>query len=62
MDVKSAYLHVPIECERYISQPEGFINSNDNNSDELVWKLMKSLYGLKQSGRNWRFVLNDFLS
>ena len=59
MDAKSAYLHAPIECELYISQPEGFINSNDNNSDELVWKLKKSLCGLKQSGRNWHFVLKS---
>ena len=58
MDVKSAFLHAPIECDIYVSQPRGYEKFIEEN---LVWKLNKSLYGLKQSGRNWHNLLDDFL-
>ena len=58
MDVKSAYLHAPIDCDIYVKQPEGY-----QQGDNLVWKLKKSLYGLKQSGRNWNATIhNHFMS
>lgn len=61
MDVIAAYLNAPIDCEIYMQQPEGYeIQSNDNV--KLVYKLQKSLYGLKQSGRNWNKVLHDHLT
>ncbi len=60
MDVKTAYLHAPIECEIYIEQPEGYeVKSKENG--KVVCKLKKSLYGLKQSGRNWNKMLHDYL-
>lgn len=52
MDVKTAYLHAPIDCEIYMEQPEGF-EKKSKTGEKLVCKLNKSLYGLKQSGRNW---------
>ena len=52
MDVKTAYLNAPIDCELYVEQPEGFIKYSETG-ERLVCKLNKSLYGLKQSGRNW---------
>ena len=61
MDVKTAYLHAPIECEIYIEQPEGYEVAS-KRGDKLVCKLEKSLYGLKQSGRNWNKMLHDYLS
>lgn len=57
MDVKTAYLHAPIDHEIYIEQPEGY-----EEGKGLVCKLEKSLYGLKQSGRNWNRVLHDCLT
>ena len=60
MDVKSAYFNAPIDREIYIQQPEGF-EKCDKNSNELVCKLKKSLYGLKQSGRNWNNTLHTYL-
>lgn len=60
MDVKTAYLHAPIECEIYIEQPEGY-EVRSKEGDKFVSKLEKSLYGLKQSGRNWNKMLHDYL-
>ena len=60
MDFKSAYLNAEVDCEIFLEQPKGFINKNDNNED-LVLKLKKSLYGLKQSGRMWNNLLHSFL-
>ena len=60
MDVKTAYLNAPIDCEVFLKPPEGF-PEKDSKGEPLVWRLHKSLYGLKQSGRNWNFVLSDFL-
>nr|GEW08887.1 hypothetical protein [Tanacetum cinerariifolium] len=48
MDVKMAFLNGELKEEVYVSQPEGFVNQ-DNPSH--VYKLKKSLYGLKQVPR-----------
>ena len=60
MDVKTAYLNAPIDCEIYMEQPEGFEISSENG-EKLVYRLNKSLYGLKQSGRNWNSMLHSYL-
>jgi len=60
MDVKTTYLNAPIDCEIYMDQAEGFEAPSSSNG-RLVYKLNKSLYGLKQSGRNWNNVLHCFL-
>ena len=57
LDVKTAYLNAPIDCEIFVDQPEGF----SRGGEKSVWKLKKSLYGLKQSGRNWNSVLHEYL-
>ena len=56
MDVKTAFLNAPIDCEIYVEQPRGY-----EKPGGLVCRLKKSLYGLKQSGRNWNNTLHDFL-
>lgn len=60
MDVKTAYLNAPIDCEIYMDQAEG-LQVPSGNERKLVYKLNKSLYGLKQLGRNWNCVLHCFL-
>ena len=60
MDVKTAYLNAPIDCDIYMEQPKGF-EKGGTNGEKLVCKLKKSLYGLKQSGRNWNNMLHSFL-
>jgi hypothetical protein len=48
MDVKRAFLHGDLKDEIYMEQPEGF---SQPEQEHLVYKLKKSLYGLKQSPR-----------
>jgi hypothetical protein len=50
MDVKTTFLHGDLEEEIYMKQPKGFVVKGKK---ELVCKLKKSMYGLKQSPRMW---------
>jgi hypothetical protein len=50
MDVKTTFLHGDLEEEIFMKQPEGYAVKGKK---ELVCKLKKSLYGLKQSPRMW---------
>ncbi|GKB32587.1 retrovirus-related pol polyprotein from transposon TNT 1-94 [Tanacetum coccineum] len=58
MDVKMAFLNGPLKEEVYVSQPEGFIDSEFQNH---VYRLKKALYGLKQAPRAWYDKLSSFL-
>ena len=60
LDIKTAYLNADIEEEIFVDQPPGFVKKNANGKS-YVCRLKKSLYGLKQSGRNWFNTLRDFL-
>ena len=57
MDFDTAYLNADLDCDVYVKQPDGFVEKPN-----MVWKLKKSLYGLKQSGRMWNTHLNKFLT
>ena len=48
MDVKSAYLHAPIDCELFVEQPQGF-SATDKDGKHLVYKLKKSLFKQSQA-------------
>jgi hypothetical protein len=58
MDVKSAFLNIPIKEEVYVEQIAGF---EDKEYPNHVYKLHKMLYGLKQAPRVWYECLRDFL-
>nr|GEW79773.1 hypothetical protein [Tanacetum cinerariifolium] len=58
MDVKTAFLNGNLREEVYVSQPDGFVDSDKPNH---VYKLKKALYGLKQAPRAWYDMLSSFL-
>jgi len=59
MDVKTAFLNGNLEEEIYMNQPEGFIVEGKEN---LVCKLQKSIYGLKQASRSWYHKMDQAMS
>ena len=59
MDVVTAFLNGKLEEEIYMDQPDGYIKPGKEN---LVCKLQKSLYGLKQSPRCWNTAFREFMT
>ena len=55
MDVVTAFLNPYLEDDIWMEQPEGF------GTRDSVCKLLRTLYGLKQSPREWYKLLRDFL-
>lgn len=58
LDVKTAFLNGDIKEDIYMHQPEGYISKGE---EDLVCKLNKSLYGLKQATKSWNDKINDVL-
>ena len=58
MDVSTAFLNGVLEEEVYMKPPEGFVKPGEEN---LVCRLKKSIYGLKQSPRCWNTALDKHL-
>ena len=55
MDVITAFLNGTLEEELYMELPEGYEKAG------WIVRLLRSLYGLKQSPRRWYSELNTFL-
>lgn len=54
-DVRMAFTQAEVEEELFMYQPEGF----EIEPDSKVCRLLRSLYGLRQSARNWQVLLGD---
>ena len=59
MDVKTAFLNGELEEEVYMKQPERFPSSD---GEQLVCKLKKSIYSLKQASRQWYLKFHNVIS
>lgn len=55
-DIKTAFLYGELDETVYMEQPEGFCRDSSK-----VCLLKRSLYGLKQSPRQWNIKFSDFL-
>lgn len=58
MDAKTAFLNGTIDETIFMRQPPGFVVEGNS---KLVCRLLKSLYGLKQSARTWHETLHRAL-
>src|SRR4051812_26201069 len=58
MDVKTAFLNGNIEEELYMVQSEGFIDPKNTGK---VYKLQRSIYGLKQASRSWNLQFDEVI-
>lgn len=56
MDVETAFLNGYVKSEVYVNQPEGY-----ETGDNKVYKLLKALYGLKESPRVWYDCFDKFI-
>ena len=59
MDVKTAFLNGDIEETIYMVQPENFMVEDPKN---MVCKLKKSIYGLKQASRQWYYKFHNVIT
>ena len=58
VDISAAFTNGDLDEYIYMQQPEGFHEGGPNK----VFRLRKSLYGLKQSARQWNIKLHGVLS
>ena len=58
MDVKTGFLHGNLDEFIVMEQPKGFV---DKRFPDKVCRLKRSLYGLKQSSRQWNKRFDDFV-
>lgn len=56
--MKNAFLNGDLTNEIFMKQPEGFIVKG---KEEYVYKLKRSLYGLKQAAKCWNERVNEAL-
>ena len=59
MDVKTAFLNGHLEEEIYMLQPEGF---GEKEKENMVCKLNRSIYGLKQASRQWYILFDNAIT
>ena len=61
MDVPDAYLKGDLKETIYMEIPEGYATPASQSNGQQVLKLLRPLYGLKQSGREWNLKAKNQL-
>jgi hypothetical protein len=73
LDVTTAYLNAKLDEELYIDPIEGMLEEGNplgldpreydlsNLKSKGVYRLLKSIYGLKQAGHNWNKMINKII-
>ncbi|XP_073111778.1 uncharacterized protein [Elaeis guineensis] len=59
LDVKSAFLNRELKEDVYVEQPQGFIIKG---KEDMMYKLKKPLYGLKQASRAWYEEIDGYFN
>ena len=59
-DVKTAFPHSPIVVEMFLEQPKEFVKQG-SDGEKTVFRLNRSIYGLKQTTNNWYKELANFI-
>jgi hypothetical protein len=59
MYVVTAFLNADLDKEIYMSQPPGLPPKLNARGEEMVLKLHKSIYGLKQASRQWYRLIDS---
>lgn len=63
MDMQNAFLHGEFDEKVYMKLPQGLkIKNNLYQNKNVVCKLKKSLYGIKQESRMWFHKLHSTLT
>jgi hypothetical protein len=57
LDVETAFLYADVKEDIYMKQPKGYETGGAN----MVWKLKKALYGIKQAPHEWNNEINNFI-
>lgn len=60
IDIRQAYLQAKLSEELYMQVPPGMPDT-DHEGNRLVARLKRSLYGLKQAGREWHTLFTTTL-
>ncbi|KAG8482310.1 hypothetical protein CXB51_027300 [Gossypium anomalum] len=60
VDINNAFLNGDLTDEVFMQQPPGYVQSGPNG-EQLMCRLTKALYGLRQAPRAWFLKLRQFL-
>ena len=60
LDIRQAYLQAEIKEDLYMRVPPG-VSPHTPAGEHRVCKLCRSLYGLRQAGREWAMLLANFI-
>ena len=61
LDVQTAFLNANVEEEVHVKTAPGYENQDKKTGVPLVMRLRKSMYGLRQSPKNWHSTIDTYV-